>query len=313
MDVYQESRWIPVASDGDELHLRRIVVDPERPGPAVIAIHGAVENGRVFWTPNGKGFASFLARRGFDVWVGDLRGRGQSRPHLGRGSCHGQTETITEELPAIADAVSEERGAPAPLWVTHSWGGVLVNSFLVRFPEYRRAIRGAVHFGTKRRVLVRSMARYYAVDGIWKIASTVLSAAYGYLPARRFKIGSDDETRPSHSDSVAWVREKGPWIDPRDGFDYQTAAKAADLPPILYLAGAADHFLGHPSDVKLFIQESGDTNAEYRLLAQENGNLHDYGHIDMLTHADAPEDHFPAVADWLAARCDRTNPAERRS
>jgi pimeloyl-ACP methyl ester carboxylesterase len=302
MDVHQESRWVPVGSSGDELHLRRVLADPERPGPAVIAIHGAVENGRVFWTRTGKGLASFLARRGFDVWVGDLRGRGLSRPPLGRGSLHGQTEAITEELPAMADAVAAERGSPAPLWITHSWGGVLVNSFLVRFPEHCRHTRGVVHFGTKRRVLVRSLARRYAVDGVWKIASTALAAIYGYLPARRYKIGSDNETRQSHRDSVAWVREGGAWVDPRDGFDYQTAAQGTELPPILYLAGAADRFLGHPSDVQLFIRESGEANAEYRLLSADNGNLHDYGHIDMLTHPDAPDDHFPSVADWLAAR-----------
>ena len=293
---------MPVGLNGNELHLRRVVADRDDPGPAVIAVHGAVENGRIFWTPTGKGLASFLARRGFDVWVGDLRGRGDSRPRLERGCRYGQTEAITEDLPAIAKAVGEERGAPAPLWITHSWGGVLVNSMLVRHPDLQKSVRGVVHFGTKRRVLVRSLPRWFAVDVVWKTAATVLAAMYGYLPASRFKIGSDNETQTSHRDSVAWVREGGAWVDPRDGFDYQAAARDTLLPPMLYLAGAADRYLGHPSDVQLFIRESGATNAELRVLSADNGNLHDYGHIDMLTHPDAPSDHFPTVSNWLAAR-----------
>lgn len=299
VDVVQESHWVPVGVAGDELHLRRVVADPASPGPAVVAVHGAVENGRVFWTPTGKGLASFLARGGFDVWAADLRGRGSSRPHLGRGSGYGQTEAITEDLPAMVKAVTDATGAPPPLWLAHSWGGVLLNSFLVRFPEHRRAVRGVVHFGVKRRVLVRNAARRVAIDLVWKGACTVLAALFGYLPARRFGIGSDDETRRSHRDSVAWVRERSAWVDPADGFDYAEAARAADLPPMLYLAGAADRCLGHPDDVRRFMAESGSADAEFRLLATATGHRRDYGHIDMLTHPDAPHDHFREVAEWL--------------
>ncbi len=57
-------------------------------------LHGAVENGKIFYSDSGRGLAPFLARRGFDVYVGDLRGRGESRPHISRSSRYGQTEAI---------------------------------------------------------------------------------------------------------------------------------------------------------------------------------------------------------------------------
>jgi len=297
MEVRQESVWAPVGSDGDELHLRRVWTDPA--GPAVLAVHGAVENGRVFWSPSGRGLAPFLAGRGLDVWVGDLRGRGESRPHLGRGSRFGQAEAITEDLPAMARAVAEARGEPPALWIAHSWGGVLLSSFLLRFPEHRRGVRGVVHFGTKRRVLVRNLHRRLAIDLTWKVACTLVAAVVGYLPARRLRIGSDDETRRSHRDSVRWVRESGAWVDTRDGFDYGAVARTTELPPTLSLAGAADRSLGHPDDVRRFLDESGPGPVEYRLLARATGHRRDYGHVDMLTHPGAAGDHFPLVAEFL--------------
>jgi hypothetical protein len=30
------------------------------------------------------------------------------------------------------------------------------------------------------------------------------------------------------------------------------------------------------------------------------GHLHDYDHISLLTHRDAPADHFPWIVNWLA-------------
>jgi hypothetical protein len=32
---------------------------------------------------------------------------------------------------------------------------------------------------------------------------------------------------------------------------------------------------------------------------RSGGSLHDYGHIDMLTHKDCAKDHFPAVKEWI--------------
>ena len=97
-EVRQESLFVPVSST-DELHLRRIWRDPN--GPPVFMIHGSIENGRVFYSPSGKGLAPYLAQNGYDVYVGDLRGRGLSRPPIGRHSAYGQTEMITEDTPTM--------------------------------------------------------------------------------------------------------------------------------------------------------------------------------------------------------------------
>jgi hypothetical protein len=145
---------------------------------------------------------------------------------------------------------------------------------------------------------VGGWAAFTQIRFFWLRAARALVALHGYLPGRRYGVGSDDETRLSHAESCAWVRP-GPWIDPRDGFDYAKALQSVELPPMLFLAGADDPCLGHPQDVRALIRELGPQEVEFRLLGRQTGNRHDYGHIDMLTHRFAPEDHFPDVLKWM--------------
>lgn len=265
-------------------------------------VHGAVENGRIFYSPSGRGLAPFLARHGFDCWVLDLRGRGDSRPHVDRDARWGQTEELIEDLPRAIAEIAERRGRPPELWIAHSWGGVLVASFFARFPNHAAHVHAAAFFGVKRRVCVRNLARRIQVDLVWKLAGRIVTGAVGYLPARRLGWGSDDESRGTWRDCVTWVREPSPWIDPSDGFDYAAAAATRPLPPTLWITGAADRCLGHRGDARLFMAECHQPDADELYLARSSGFSRDSGHIDMLTHPDADTEHFPMVAKWLTAR-----------
>ena len=54
-----------------------------RDAPAVLLLHGAIGNGRIFASKRGdKGLAIFLAKHGYRTFVADLRGRGRSVPNL---------------------------------------------------------------------------------------------------------------------------------------------------------------------------------------------------------------------------------------
>ncbi len=296
-DPRQRSLFLP-APGGAELHLRHIEAR-EAPGDPVLMLHGSVENGRVFYTPSGKGLGPYLARRGHPVYVADQRGRGESRPHVGRGHRYGQTETITEDLPAFHRAVIERHPGSRVHWVAHSWGGVLMLAALGRFPALRAEVASLTFFGTKRSVRVRNLPRLLLIDLYWMRLARLIAATVGYLPSRRLGLGSDDESRASLDQCCAWVRP-GPWIDPADGFDYGAAlAEADDLPRAWYLAAANDPCLGHERDVRDLMAEAGQAEARFALLGREQGRRRDYDHVNMLTHPDAVEDHFPEIAAWL--------------
>lgn len=294
--LVQESLFIPVTAE-DTLHLRHIYQTQE--GPPVFMLHGAVENGRIFYSDTARGLAPYLARRGFDVYVADQRGRGLSRPPIRRGASYGQTEAITEDLPAFIEAIKKIRGDVPQHWVAHSWGGVLMASFLARSPQYMSGVASMVCFGTKRTIRVRHLKKRLVMDLFWDHVGRLLVKVIGFLPARQLHLGSDNETDKSHLHCKQWVQPQSPWIDPQDGFDYAAAAKRVSYPPTLHLAGIGDAFLGHPRDVHDFLVEMGATEYEYIVLGRRYGNRRDYGHINMLTDPEAEADHFPLVVDWM--------------
>ncbi|MCP1727768.1 putative alpha/beta hydrolase [Natronospira proteinivora] len=298
MRVEAESHFLPIG-DAYEIHLRRFPGE----GPMLLLLHGAIENGRIFYSRSGRGLAPWLAGQGFDVWVMDLGGRGESRPPIHSGLHYSQTDSIRHEIPAAMDYLANQRPGVAQHWLAHSWGGVMMTATLARYPERIPRVASLCFFGSKRRVRVWNWQRLLYVDLIWCWLSSLITRLVGYLPARRLKFGSDDESRLSHAQGKAWVRQTR-WVDPEDGFDYHRALSELTLPPALYLAGAADPALGHPEDVKRLMAESGQGEQHFRLLARAHGNQKDYGHIDMLTAPSAAEDHFPEVAGWLQRQGD---------
>jgi len=291
--------WVPVTAT-DTLYLKRIR-HPERDGAPVLLLHGVMANGRIFYSDNGKGLAHYLARHGYDVFVADLRGRGRSTPRIGRGARHGQTETITEDLPALQAAIRQLKGEVAVHWMAHSWGGVHMSSCLLRQPQLIAQVASLVYFGSKRSVQVRNLNKLLEVDLLWNIVGRLLCRSVGYLPARRLGLGADDETDKSHRQSKLWAQNR-PWLDSDDRFDYRQAAQTQQLPPALYFAAQNDPCRGHPADVKRFRDESGAHLSRLRLLARHSGHRHDYNHVSLLTHPDAVRDHFPLVLEWLAGR-----------
>lgn len=295
LPIEEQSIPVPLAS-GDTLNLQRFT--GSELGPPVLMLHGAIENGRIFYSGSGKGLAPFLARNGFDVYVIDLRGRGRSTPPINRNSRFGQSEAIVEDIPACVEAVRKIRGPIPQHWLAHSWGGVLFSSVLARFPDYTKSVSSLVYFGSKRTIRVWNIWRILKVELVWKWLCPLACCIAGYLPARQLRIGSDSETARSYRQSADWVTNDS-WIDADDGFDYGATIKTVSLPPIWYIAAANDHALGHPSDVRDFMESAGRQECRYTVLSRQNGNRHDYDHINMLTHPDAVHDHFPLVAEWL--------------
>ncbi len=295
----EESIFISITSS-DELHLKRFY-SKNKLGPPVLMLHGSIENGRIFYSKNKKGLAPYLAQNGFDVYVADLRGRGESRPLVHRGSRYGQTEAITEDIPAFINKICQIRGNIPQHWIAHSWGGVLFASYLARFKEHRDLVHSMVFFGTKRSISVTHLKKLIMMDLFWGPVARFLVKCFGYLPIKQLGLSSDNETDRFHKHILLWATHPSAWVGPDDKFDYAKAVQKITLPPTLYFAGIADSYLGHPKDVHRFLKETGAQNAEYRLLSKANGNLQDYDHIDMLTHPDATRDHFPQILQWLRA------------
>ncbi len=293
--LIQRSYFIPL-NKRDTLHLHRIYTNKK--GPGIFLLHGSISNGRVFYSKGGKGLGPYLARAGYDVFIGDLRGKGQSRPAIHRYSDYGQTEAILEDIPAFLKKIKQLKKEPAKYWVAHSWGGVLLASYLARFPKEAKNLKAIVFFAVKRTVRVFNWDKFWNLDVLWHRLGPVLTRLWGYLPITTLKLGMDNEPKLFHKHIKQWA-SPSEWVDPVDGFDYATAIQKTKLPPVLNLVGQGDTFMGHPSDVYNFITEMGLPIQDYHVLSRKNGNLHDYNHISILTHSDVTKDHFPLMLKWL--------------
>ncbi|MEO5675193.1 MAG: alpha/beta hydrolase [Chitinophagales bacterium] len=291
--IKEESVFIPFL-ENDLLHLKRFCGNPT--GPVVFMLHGTIENGRIFYSANGKGLAPFLALHGFDVFVADLRGRGKSSPSINRHSRYGLTESILEEIPAFINEIKKIRGNVPQQWIAHSWGGILLLCTLAR-KQIQADISSVIFFGTKRLITIWGIRKFLLINIFYNYIFSAMVSLYGFVNLKKFGIGKENETDKARRQTYEWVT-KEQWKD-EDGFDYGKVLRNLTLPPALFIAGGGDVVLGHPKDVKLLMRETGKNHDAFYLAAKSNGNLNDYDHITMLTHPDAPRDHFQFVMNWL--------------
>ena len=293
--ITQHSHFIEF--NDHQIHVREI--SPQEPTDLVpvLMLHGAIEDGRIFYSKSGKGLACSVARSGHPVYVIDMRGRGLSAPPIGKDNAHGQFETITHTLPKCHQWVMNRHDNHQQIhWMAHSWGGVIMSSALARFPKLSESVASQVFFGTKRTIQQWSFERVVKVEFLWKRFGPWLAKRKGHFPFKEWKMGSDNETYLSINEGQQWVRNQ-PWIDPRDNFDYGYAAKKILWPRTWFIAAINDHLLGHPKDVTNFKMEVGA--GEVSILGKHNGNHHDYNHINMLTHPKAVDDYFPQVVAFI--------------
>lgn len=291
-----EERFLNVDSD-TRLWLGRT---GNKMGPAILLLHGAIENSKIFYSSNGKGLAPYLANNGFDVFMVDLRGKGKSIPAAKSGRVMaGQHEIIKHDLPLLMHEIEGIKGKGAPVhFLTHSWGGVLVASFLARYLNQYPNIKSLVFIASKRKIYVQHIRRWLMVDLAWTLLGTIATVTKGYLPAKRLRMGSDDEPASFYFQCNKWVYSNS-WIDPVDKFNYKVAFENMELPPVLSLTGVNDHSLGNIKCVNRMLSEMQVKKPTSILLGKQYGNLHNYGHIDILTHSDAPNDHFCIILNWL--------------
>ncbi len=291
--IKEESVFIPLHNN-DRLHLKRFCGSIT--GPVVFMLHGTVENGRIFYSRNGKGLAPFLASKGYDVFVADLRGRGESTPAISRDSSYGLSESIREEIPAFLNEIKKLRGNARQHWVAHSWGGILMLCYFARQPLIPN-ISSLISFGSKRRITIGGVRKFLTVNILYNFVFKLLIAMSGFVDLKKLGSRKENETKKSRQQTFDWVTKKE-WKD-EDGFDYASALRNVNVPPSLFIAGAGDKVLGNPKDVKVLMEEISGSSARFYLASRSNGNMHDYDHVSMLTHPDAPRDHFQVVLQWL--------------
>jgi poly(3-hydroxyalkanoate) synthetase len=301
-------------------------VGPPRAGPPVVLCHGISGNARHFDLDADHSLARWLAARGYDAWSMSLRHTYDSRLPAGAHPDGTQPTNLDtyggHDLPAVFAEVKRRTGQAQVDYVGHSMGGLVLYVYLATSgTDVRRAVLlGAparLRFGGGIESFVRARSELSpwlpdVPNGRWAPLYFPLQGVetpIDLLVMNPQNIANDTWHRfvvTGTADMASgvlgqfWLGIAHDRFESADGKVDYLAALAHTKVPMLFVAGKDDR-IALASGVKAAYDVAGGEK-KFILLGEENGALHDYGHVDMLVGERAPQELWPQVDDWLEAR-----------
>ncbi len=208
------------AGDGATAEVR-LYRRPDEPSAPVLVCMPAMGTRAVSYAP----LAEALARAGFQVALGELRGQGTSSVRVRRGVRYGYHEMVTYDCPALFRTVAAAFPQAPRHLLGHSLGGQLGTLYLSREPHMAA---GAV--------LVGAPSCHYRgwpfPQSLGMLAgfrlAAAFSSAYGYFPGRRIGVLGNDSAQVLR-DMATQVRT-GRYHVPSSPVDFEPGLAELDLP-----------------------------------------------------------------------------------
>lgn len=285
----------------------------------VILCHGLGANRFNLDLDERHSLARYLANRGFETWVMELRGRGLAGPPV--ETCF--DDQAEYDVRAALRTV-RSTGAEAVTWVGHSKGGLLAFAHLARNPQ--APIRAVAALGSpltfKVQPGLKTFLKTIAPLLRLKVIPASRLAALAPLgpvpsPLTRYlmleenvdvdvvkralaNIASDIAGGVARQ-FVRWI-EQGTF-DSRDGsFDYRKQMLGIRA-PVLLVAGSRD-LLAPPLSVAR-AQEVVSGPVKTVVAGRAHGFEADYGHSDLAIGRHAPDEIYPLVETFLVQHSSR--------
>ncbi|MCA9626133.1 MAG: alpha/beta hydrolase [Myxococcales bacterium] len=303
-----------LARDGVELALWRV---GSARGEPVLLLHGLGSNRLGFDWP-GRSFAAWLAERGYDVFLPELRGHGASeRPSSGWTL----DDYLAHDLPAVLDAITEMTGYSQTHWVGHSMGGLLW--FLLATHGDPQAVRSAIAVGSALDYRPGASG-FRSLLGLKPLARRLPSIPYGRLmhwlaPTFGRAHASPDafNVHPSNVEArlnrrlhanafetipTSLLEQLSSAFDDsglasRDGAICYLQPRRRLTTPTLLVAGSRD-----PQATLEAVRASAEQLGEHARvleLGRSQGCRDEYGHWDLLVGRRAQREVWPRLLGWL--------------
>ena len=255
-------------------------------GTPVILLHGSFTN-RGFWlSAEAKGFARALLDAGYDPWMVEARGHGDSP--VNHQYKKNNIEIYSEfDLPAVQDFVNEQAGRKS-FWVGHSLGGVSLATALAGGHLDAEKIMGIILFGSQ-------VSRYpllLRVPGV-RLAARLMLLSKNRISGRR--IGPEQEPIGIAREFVRWAGLLHGWKS-SGGKSYWQGLKKLNLPSLGF---AAKKDRGDPVKACRKLLNAIPGESQFYLLSKQQGFLQDYNHVNMVVSKAAEQDVWPKAIDWM--------------
>jgi pimeloyl-ACP methyl ester carboxylesterase len=304
------TRYRPVAANGEPPH-----------GEPVLLVHGIASNRYNLDLTDDLSLARFLAARGYDVWLLELRGRGLSmRPRLFSGVRYDWSfdEYAERDLPAAAATVVRASGHKRLHLVGFSTGALAAYAWLSD-PHREVEVASLVSLGgpTTFKRTARSLSGRLIRSLRWmrhRWLLRVMAPVSGYWHPSPLQIIHNPENTDGAIQRRAMVNmianfsrnellQYSDWIL-NDTFrsidqrrDYRSELTRISTPTLL-LAGPRD-VLAPPDAVKSTFEAIGASDKQFTICSRAQGLRVNYGHFDMVIGREAPQEIFPLIVRWL--------------
>ena len=258
----------------------------ENRGKPVVLVHGSFSNRGVWLSVTGKGFASALLEAGFDPWMLELRGHGDS-PFNDQYEQNNLETYANFDLPAVNAFVLEQSKQP-PIWCGHSSGGVCISTAIAAESLKPDEISGVILFGSQ-------VSRFPI---LLRLPFSRLVSKISLLTKKRIQakhLGVEFEPVGIAKEFVRWAGVFTGWKSKSGKSFWQSLSKLS--PPVLAIAAKNDK--GDPAKhcKKLMNGYAGDKT--FYLLAKDNGFSQNFNHSNMVVSDAAQQEVWPKVIQWI--------------
>jgi len=321
----EDERHVARTPDGWNLALYRYLPKTARPHPfPVVMGHGLCGSHYIFDVHERYSMARALAARGFDVWLVDLRGRGESWPDPGPDEALQWTfdDFITHDIPTALAFACSHADAPEAFWLGTEMSGIAL--YALPIAATTQLLRGGVTLGSPAVTpphgevpgvttefpprqgtrypfsMVKDIGPILAAQQSPYIESSFRPANIDWVVAGRyFRYGVPDECTDIVDQFKDWMA--GASMRTRDGSIVYSDRLGEFTLPVMLLAGAHD-LQRPPEGVRATCDAIGSRDKTFVLAGIADGFSVDYGHDDLLTGLQSPAEIYPLIADWLTAR-----------
>jgi pimeloyl-ACP methyl ester carboxylesterase len=308
--------------DGAVIHLHRHQAD----GPPVLVVHGISSNHYCWDLDPERSVGAYLAERGFDAWLLDLRGHGDAREspggrHLDRGWT--ADDYGLGDIPTAVAHIQEQTGHARLGYVGHSLGGMVGAIYASQLGD--EALWAMVAVGSPAEFTdpdpVLALTRHtFGVSGAtmpfvltpplarlanrWSEALPVDVEAYLFQDAnmapeaaRRMMRSVVSPLWPGEMLQFAGMIDEGEFLSGDKARDYRSDMANIRV-PLLAIAGRADR-VAPPDRVRGYLEAVGSPEKRFVVAGLENGFGADYGHLDLPIGDRAAAEIYPLIEGWL--------------
>ena len=249
----------------------------ERPQGVAVLAHAMFAR-RSEWDQGAVSFSRFLAERGWRTIAFDFRGHGESGAGAAKGGRWSYEDLALRDLPAVVEGARARAGRRRVVVVGHSLGGHVAAAAQAMGAIDVDAI-GLLASNVWLESIEPSYPRALAKRAIGR-AMDAICRKRGYFPARRLRMGSDDEA--AEYMATLWrVVARDLWGTDDGRVDYWEKLRHVGV-PLFALSSDGDPINAHPECAARFALRAKGKVTIDRIRASDDGGPAP-GHMEIVT------------------------------